>query len=105
MLLLLGPGIAKGKRLGRASALDVLPTMLEMAGLPASEDMPGKVVTAAFDADYGEVLPRTAAYERTPSARGPAPTTHVDQAIIDRLKALGYMGEDAEAPRTGGDSR
>jgi predicted AlkP superfamily phosphohydrolase/phosphomutase len=102
VLLLRGPGIRRGHRLGRVSALDVLPTMLELAGLPAGDDMPGKVVTAAFDAGHGEVLPRIAAYERKLSAAG-ATATDVDDAIIDRLKALGYMGEEGGAPAAGGD--
>ncbi|QDU55822.1 alkaline phosphatase family protein [Aeoliella mucimassa] len=39
-----GPGIAPGTRAYGASLLDIAPTVLHLLGLPAGEDMPGRVL-------------------------------------------------------------
>jgi hypothetical protein len=78
-----GPGVTPGARLDPLALLDVAPTVLAAAGLPASEEMPGKA------AIFPEVLPRVADW---------------DNALIglkwlggeqgqdeDALKALGYV--------------
>ena len=40
-----GPGITQGARLYGASLLDIAPTLLQLMGLPASADMPGRVLS------------------------------------------------------------
>ncbi len=64
VLLMRGPRIREGIRLADAHLLDVLPTLLELLRVPASVDMPGKVVSAAFRDDAQPPLPRRPAYER-----------------------------------------
>ncbi len=98
VLLLRGAGIRKQARLERASALDVLPTLLHMAGLPASQDMPGSVITAAFEGEERTPLPRVEKFQRR-AAAADSQGTRSDDAIIERLKALGYMKDAPEQER------
>src|SRR5581483_3064097 len=49
VLALSGPGIKQNQVLHGASVLDLAPTMLTLYGLPAGEDMDGKVLSQAFD--------------------------------------------------------
>ena len=44
-----GPGIRKDELLYGASVIDIAPTLLALYGLPAGEDMDGKVLTGAFE--------------------------------------------------------
>jgi hypothetical protein len=90
VFLLWGAGIRAGVRLPRASMFDVLPTILEMLGVPAAANMRGQVQTAAFEGDR-PLLPR----RPTPYARRLGGTDHAespaDQTIVERLRALGYV--------------
>lgn len=54
-----GPGIKKDERIYGATLLDIAPTILSIFGLPAGEDMPGRVLHNAF-----ETTPKT---DRIPS--------------------------------------
>ncbi|MEN0109268.1 MAG: alkaline phosphatase family protein [Planctomycetota bacterium] len=96
-----GPGVAAGARLFGATILDVAPTLLELFGLPAAYDMPGRVLA--------EVLEETTPLERIESweeVDGPCGMHPEDlrvdpeeaRAALEQLVALGYVeapGEDA----------
>lgn len=94
VMILYGPRIRSGARLGEVGVLDVLPTLLEIADLPAARDMPGRVLAGAFKPALRKTLPRVAAYERNATAQELDTTSKADGAIIERLRALGYMHED-----------
>ncbi len=90
-----GHRVNKGKVIRDASVLDVAPTVLRLLGLPAAEDMPGKVLKEALNEGW---LASSSAIERidTYGAR-----TEVAQAVrredeeaamLERLRALGYVG-------------
>ncbi len=49
MILAAGPGIRHGTPLGKASVLDVVPTLLYLYGLPMGMDMDGHPLTRLFD--------------------------------------------------------
>ncbi len=51
ILSLHGPGV-RATRLGPVSVLDVAPTLAYVLGLPIGEDLPGRVLSEAFDADW-----------------------------------------------------
>lgn len=92
ILYFYGRGIRKAARLDRPQLLDVTPTLLNLLGLPASREMPGRVLAEAltFEAD----VERVASYENS-GDRLAAPRARdekVDQAVLDRLEALGYLG-------------
>ena len=94
ILVMHGPGIRKGERLHGPSLLDVAPTVLTIYGLPAGEDMDGKVLAQAFA-------------ERPPAAFIPSwddvagadgrhpPHTRLDpvaaRAALEQMIALGYI--------------
>lgn len=48
-LLLVGDGVRGGVTLGRASLLDVTPTLLYLMGLPVARDMEGRVLVEALE--------------------------------------------------------
>jgi hypothetical protein len=49
MILAAGPGIRHGTPMGKASVLDVVPTLLYLYGLPIGMDMDGHALTRLFD--------------------------------------------------------
>lgn len=49
MLCISGPGIRKDERIYGATLLDITPTLLALFGLPAGEDMSGRVLVEAFE--------------------------------------------------------
>jgi tetratricopeptide (TPR) repeat protein len=110
ILILSGPG-ARRARLGpRATLFDIAPTLLYLLGLPASEEMPGRVLLEAIDPKFAASFPvRTIpSYERfgaprdTLVATGPG-VREAEEELLDNLRALGYIGGDAgNAPRDGG---
>ena len=49
MMMLYGPGIPQGRRIGECTNLDIAPTLLTLLGLPVPEEMKGRVLREAFD--------------------------------------------------------
>ena len=95
------PGLAHGPG-GPASIYDVAPTLLQLAGLPSAEDMPGRVLPA-----LRERGPAIRSYELVGAAleRREAPAIDAEAAaeMIANLKALGYVGGvESLAPGAGG---
>jgi arylsulfatase A-like enzyme len=89
--LLVGPRIAPGTRFEAAPLVDVLPTLLELAGIPAARDLPGRVLGAVVS---GAARERVEPYGRLARAVGATAADRVDageRARIERLKALGYL--------------
>jgi hypothetical protein len=77
---------------GSVTPLDVAPTVLQAAGLPASLEMPGRVVPAlAPDEAASRAIPRVATLER-PRRLPESPALAPDEAARERLRALGYVG-------------
>ncbi len=96
LLMMAGPRLRRGTLAKPVGVLDVLPTMLELAGLPAAEDMPGRVVRQAFE-DRQSLLPRVASYAFDESADRSERETSGDAAMKERLRALGYIDDDKPA--------
>ena len=90
VFIAMGPRVRKGVRMGTADVLDVMPTLLELAGLPVAEDMPGKVLAEAFLEGERSFLPRTQPYRRTEVRSQDGETSAADEGIRERLRALGY---------------
>jgi Type I phosphodiesterase / nucleotide pyrophosphatase len=93
ILLLSGPGAARGVRLPRAHVLDLAPTILHLMGLPAAQDQVGRVLTAALAPGSPEELPRVPTFEDVGSIRHPGRTADAagDAQRMERLRALGYI--------------
>jgi type I phosphodiesterase/nucleotide pyrophosphatase len=84
-------GPARPADLGVVSSRDIAPTVLHLAGLPASRELDGAVLEAALDPAFAAAHPvrRVATYGRRPAAR--AAESAFDQAMVDELKSLGYL--------------
>lgn len=50
VLMLYGAGVRRGGRVGESTNLDIAPTLLKLLGLPAPEEMKGRVLAEALDA-------------------------------------------------------
>ncbi len=97
-ILLAGPGIKGGTDLGVVSPLDILPTLLALAGVPLPEEIPGSILRQAFQpgaCDFA-ALEKRQRYARLPAVEGQSrprgvADDAVDQATKERLRALGYI--------------
>jgi hypothetical protein len=52
LLLIAGPGVRRGARMGQVTPLDVAPTVLYALGLPVFEHLEGEVLMQAFSDEY-----------------------------------------------------
>lgn len=90
-----GPGIRAGERLGEGSIVDVAPTVLYALGLPVAEDFDGAPALELFTQEYRathEVLSIDSWEPEVERLRASAPVTSpVDEQIIERIGALGYL--------------
>jgi predicted AlkP superfamily phosphohydrolase/phosphomutase len=90
-----GAGILPGAEINAPSVYDITPTVLTLLGLPMALDMTGRVLTEVLvsPADGGPVAgTKVLTYPRGPRAALPeAGGTPGDDAILERLKALGYV--------------
>jgi predicted AlkP superfamily phosphohydrolase/phosphomutase/Tfp pilus assembly protein PilF len=89
-----GEEIRKDERIYSVSLLDVAPTVLALFGLPAAEDMPGRVLAEAFET--APALDRIPSWETVEGEDGrhPAgfnmPVEHADE-LLEQFVALGYI--------------
>ena len=101
-----GPGIRQDERLYGAGLLDIAPTVLSLFGLPAGEDMPGRVWREAVaDVDWKPPA-RIPSWEDVPGDAGLHPPDlraardpEAERAALEQLIELGYVerpGEDKQ---------
>lgn len=108
ILYLYGRGIRPGAKIEGAGVLDVTPTVLALAGLPAADDMPGRVLTEVIAEPSRLPVERVASYEGDgqpadaggDDVRRPAE----ERAQLERLRSLGYLGGSSPG-ETGPESR
>lgn len=96
VLILAGPPVRSGVRLEGAHVLDVAPTLLFLKGVPAADDMPGKVLEAALRPEVAAAGPRRriATYETSPlhaEAAPPVGNPAGDRDLLEKMRALGYV--------------
>lgn len=113
-LFLYGRGVVPGGGWRDADTLDITPTLLALAGLPAGQDMPGRVLEEALTIEVPErlsTLEQQGAGGRKSARRGDTPAdeggggngaegevdAEVDAAVLERLRSLGYLGGAGEA--------
>jgi hypothetical protein len=95
LLLAEGHEFRRGALLAEASVIDVTPTILVALGLPVAEDMDGQPALDLFTEEFraAQAMQSVPSYEPEVS-RLRAQATHVsavDDEILDRLRALGYL--------------
>lgn len=102
--ILAGPEVRPGRLQEPVTLERITPTLLRLLGLPLADDMPGKPVDAALDPAFLEALPdlRIASYEEAGSALpdGRPATSAVDDEVLARLRALGYLAAPGESEAT-----
>jgi predicted AlkP superfamily phosphohydrolase/phosphomutase/tetratricopeptide (TPR) repeat protein len=94
-----GPGVRQGSRLYGAGILDVTPTLLQLMGVPAGFDMPGRVLAEVLDET--QPLPRIESWEEVEGDCGAHPAEmRIDaaesRAAMEQLVALGYVEAPSE---------
>ncbi len=102
VFLLSGPGARRGRLAPRATLFDVTPTLLYLLGLPASEEMPGRVLVEAIDPGFASAhAARTIpSYERVGAPRettvvaSSQSTREAEEELLENLRALGYISGD-----------
>jgi predicted Zn-dependent protease len=89
--------VARPHDASTVTPLDITPTVLQAAGLPASREMPGRVVPELLpDEAVARAIARVATLERP--RRAPAPVAlAADPAAHERLAALGYLGASSSS--------
>jgi hypothetical protein len=87
----LAGGPARRANLGAVSSRDIAPTVLHLAGLPKSDELPGTVLESALEPAFRDAHPvRTVAtYGRRPQGR--RTESAFDRDMLEELKALGYI--------------
>ena len=88
IVFLHGGGVPAGRAIGRASVLDVAPTVLAALGVPLSRELPGHPLAFFPEARAAKTV---AAYAPAPPRRLPAGSAP-DAEAVRRLAALGYLG-------------
>jgi predicted AlkP superfamily phosphohydrolase/phosphomutase len=98
IFLVRSPYYEPGAWFDRMELLDIFPTLLALVGLPASEEMPGVVLSAGLTKLGQRTLPklnqkRVASYQAlTPvSVAEGEEDPEVDEAIREQLRSLGYI--------------
>lgn len=93
VLCMAGPGIRRDELVYGAGLLDIAPTILNLFGLPAAEDMPGRSLAEAFEAL--PVIDRIPSWEEAPGECGRAADESEDawdaSEMMAQLAALGYF--------------
>ena len=90
-----GHRVNRGQVIKGAGVMDVAPTVLRLLGLPAADDMPGRVLEEAFNegwlASSSEIGNLETYGTRTAAAKA-VRREDEEAAMLERLKALGYVG-------------
>jgi predicted AlkP superfamily phosphohydrolase/phosphomutase/tetratricopeptide (TPR) repeat protein len=98
ILVMAGPGLKRDERIDGAGLLGIAPTVLTLFGLPAGQDMPGRVFAEAFVTPPS--LERIPSWEEVagphPDGRHGAGTAYglsadAGRALLDQFVALGYL--------------
>lgn len=90
-----GPKIAAGKRVSGINLLDICPTLLSLFGLPAGEDMDGKVIKDIYK-DTHTPLEKIPSWDAVEGDHGMHPpdrqiSAEDSSAALQQLVALGYI--------------
>ena len=93
VLMLAGPGARRGERAEGVGIEDVAPLILHLFDVPVGKDLSGRVPMELFTEEWIAVHPvRTVATHETDRAAEPAAVDKaVTDALMDELRALGYV--------------
>lgn len=83
IIIAAGPGFRRGERVEGVSILDLTPTVLQLFGLPAAQDMRGRVATQLF-AKPPSLVPPIATYENAPQREAIYPDGYPPRQVPPR---------------------
>jgi len=84
--------VRAGGKIGEAGLLDVLPTLLDLLGVPIARDLEGHVIRDALDEGFARRHAPSFVDTYGEVERPPAPTqTELDRNVLERLRSLGYI--------------
>ena len=86
-----GPDIDPSFPARAIHSLDITPTLLFALGLPVAEDFDGQARTRLFREEFRERYPLTTIPSWGVSETGAAPSSEIDEALKEELRALGYL--------------
>lgn len=89
IIIINGPGVKAGSRLSDASIYDLTPTILSLYGIPAGEDMDGKILHDAFSKRLkSKTIPTHEDGQRSHQQKTPR---ELDEEVLEELRSLGYI--------------
>jgi len=93
MVGFMGKGVRAGSQIVDADILDITPTILFALGVPVARDMRGRVLTDAFEPDFlrNNPVKFVPTYETGEREAGEPIVSPVDEAIKEKLRAVGYI--------------
>ena len=94
-----GPGIAPQTHLPEARLLDIVPTVLTHFGLPAGEDMEGRVLTRLFrrPVELARIPTWDDRLPQNENLAGSDWTAQDDDSLLRQFEALGYVESGGDA--------
>lgn len=101
IVALAGPGIKRGEQIYGATLLDITPTVLNLLGLPVAEDMDGKPLVGAIEAEWTPPPEPIASWEDVDGDAGMHPPDkredpYAAREALRQLVELGYIEEPSE---------
>ncbi len=106
ILTIAGPGIVRDERIYGVTLLDIAPTVLSLFGLPAAQDMPGRVLVEAFET--APPLERIPSWEAVPGDAGMHAAGYTmppsdAELLLRQFVDLGYIEEPRNNPSDAAD--
>ena len=95
IIIMTGRGIQRGRSIRGATVYDVFPTMLYLMETPLPRDIPGKILSAAFEKNFIKTHPVQSipSYETGVPQESKTLKSFLDRETIKRLHSLGYLHE------------
>jgi len=94
IMVLWGRGVRRGQTFEGARLVDVLPTLLQLSGVPIARDLEGKALAGALEPGFVAAHPPgfVASYADLGAPVGPD-HSDLDRNVLERLRSLGYIGD------------
>jgi hypothetical protein len=93
VLFVAGPHVKPGYQIKRGDPRDLMPTLAWLLDLPLSEELAGSPITDAFAPEFVAAHPTRMLPTYGERQVGATTSSNADAAIIESLKALGYIEE------------
>ena len=100
-----GPSFAASGEVQGLSVVDITPIILTILGVPLARDFDGEVPPGLLRADLEAAVSRVDSYPLPPFAlpEGTDSLAPENEAMLEQLRGLGYLGDDETTDRVGDD--